>query len=205
MSNACCQNKCDDLKSLAKDQANVLWIVLFINAFMFIVESFYGYISHSMALTGDSLDMLGDSLAYGSSIMVLKLGNNAKARASQFKAILMIALGLFVFGKTISKFIYPTIPTTEIMTGIGTLALVANLICLALLYKHKNDDINFTSVWICSRNDIIANLSVIFASFLILKTNNPLPDLIVGLGITFLFLKSSIYILKESKLVIQNA
>jgi hypothetical protein len=41
------------------------------------------------------------------------------------------------------------------------LVLVGNGICFLLLYRHRSDDLNMRSTWLCSRNDIIANLAVL--------------------------------------------
>lgn len=201
MSKNCCQGKAEDLKGLAQSQAKVLWTVLIINLAMFFAEIFYGVISESTALIGDSLDMLGDALAYGSSIYVVNKGLSSKIKASQFKACLMIGLGVIVFLRAIYRSVFQVLPEIEIMTTVGVIALIANLICLWLLTRHKNDDINFTSVWICSRNDIIANSSVLVAAFLVFYFHSPWPDLIVGFGITVLFLRSAFGILKEAELL----
>lgn len=197
MADSCCTNKEQDLKSLASKQAKVLWIVLAINFVMFLAEFLFGWISDSTALIGDSLDMLGDALAYGSSLYVVKRSLSAKIVASRIKAYLMIILGLIVFARAVYHFLFQVVPEVEIMGLVGVIALIANLICLALLTRHKNDDINFTSVWICSRNDIIANFSVLIAAFMVYQLQSSWPDIIVGFGITLLFLRSAFGILKD--------
>jgi cation diffusion facilitator family transporter len=202
MGESCCQNKCDSLKSLADKQRKVLWIVLAINGFMFFVEYFWGLYAHSQALMADSLDMLGDAFAYASTLYVVGMSNYAKARSSQFKAWIMIALGLSVFAKTIYSFYYGHQPLSVTMFVVAFIALIANAFCLWLLTKHKNDDINFKSVWICSRNDIISNSSVLIAAFFVSYLNTAWPDIVVGLLIAFLFLKSAVNILSDSAEVI---
>lgn len=199
MGEACCQGKSEDLKALADKHAKVLWIVLAINAVMFIVEMIMGHLANSRALMADSLDMLGDTLAYASSIYVLKMSLQAKAKASIFKAALMFLTGLFVIVETLRSFYGEGIPAALTISSIGLLALVMNALCLMLLTKHKNDDINFKSVWICSRNDIIANTAVIIAGGLVYLLQSKLPDLLVGLGITVLFLKSSLSVFLEAR------
>ncbi len=198
MANSCCGNKDDELSGLVKKQARVLWIVLAINFFMFFGEFIFGWISDSTALIGDSLDMLGDALAYGSSLYVVNRSLTSNIAASRFKAYLMIALGIIVFVRALYRFMFPELPEVELMYYVGVFALIANLFCLALLNRHKNDDINFKSVWVCSRNDIIANTSVLVAAFLVYKTQSLWPDLIVGLGITLLFLRSAVGILQNA-------
>lgn len=199
MGEACCQGKSEDLKALAGKHAKVLWIVLAINAVMFVIEMIMGHLSGSRALMADSLDMLGDTLAYASSIYVLQMSLSAKAKASIFKAVLMFLTGFFVIIETLRSFYSEGIPTALTISSIGLLALVMNTLCLILLTKHKNDDINFKSVWICSRNDIIANTSVIIAGGVVYLLQSKIPDLLVGLGITVLFLKSSISVFIEAR------
>lgn len=197
MGDTCCHNKTEDLKILAEKQVKVLWIVLLINLMMFLVEFGYGLYFESSALTGDSLDMLSDSIAYGSSIFVVGRTDLAKARASTLKAYLMIAMGLMVAGQAFYRLFFDAFPVPIGMGLVGVIALVANIICLFLLSRHRSDDINFSSVWICSRNDIIANISVLIAAGLVALSGTRWPDIIVGFGIAILFLKSAFFILNE--------
>lgn len=199
MSKACCDSKSDDLKFLRAGQKRVLWIVLVVNAVMFLVEYSWGLWANSQALMADSLDMLGDAMAYASTLFVVERGAGAKIKASQFKAWLMIVLGLSVVLKAIYHFMAPQLPHQNSMLALAVIALVANAYCLWLLTRHKNDDLNFRSVWICSRNDIIANLAVILAAILVGYFSSAWPDLIIGLGIAILFIKSAIGILQEAK------
>jgi len=202
MGQSCCENKCESLQGLAEKQRKVLWTVLTINALMFFVEYFWGLYAHSQALMADSLDMLGDALAYASTLFVVGKSNVAKARSSQFKAWIMIVLGLSVLGKTFYSLYFGHKPLEFTMLLVAAIALLANSFCLWLLGKHKNDDINCRSVWICSRNDIISNSSVLVAAFLVNYFNSAWPDIVVGALIAFLFLKSAFGILHDSAEVI---
>src|SRR5690606_26302211 len=190
MSKECCGCESKNLDTLAKKQAKVLWIVLIINSVFFIAEFVSGILSESVSLTGDSLDMLGDALTYGISLFVINKSLLAKVKASQFKASVMMLTALVVLGRAILTLINQKVPAHEVMGIMSALALGANLVCLWLLSKHKNDDINFSSVWLCSRNDIITNTSVIAASVLVFYTQSIWPDVLVGLGITLLVGKS---------------
>lgn len=194
----CCHNKEKDLAKTATDHRSVLWTVLIINLIMFFVELASGWISNSMALVGDSLDMLGDAITYGSSIMVIGLGVQEKARVARLKATIMLVFGLVISGRCIYRGLNPVVPEFNVMFSIGALALIMNLICLFLLTRHRDDDINMRSVWICSRNDIIANTSVLVAAGAVYFLASPYPDLVVGIGLAFLFTKSSIKIFREA-------
>jgi Co/Zn/Cd efflux system component len=165
---------------------------------MFLIEVTFGILSKSTALLADSLDMFGYATVYGFSLYVLNKNNVWKSRAGLFKGILMSLFGVGVLIDAVYRFSNPSVPSYEIMGGIGALALIANAACLYLLYTHRQDDINMSSTWICSRNDIIANTSVLGAAALVYFLNSRWPDLIVGVLIAALFLSSAVGVIRES-------
>lgn len=194
----CCQNKSCELEKMTKRQSKVLWIVLGVNSVMFFVELFSGIESKSLSLTGDSLDMLGDAIAYGSSLYVINKGTKSQAKSAMLKGVIMFLSAVVIFARATHQVFYNTTPELQIMSTVGLIALCANLFCLYLLTKHRNDNINMSSVWLCSRNDIIANTSVLLAAGLVFITKLSLPDLVVGLMLTFIFAKSAGSVLSRS-------
>jgi Co/Zn/Cd efflux system component len=194
----CYQNKTYELNQLKKQQIKVLWAVLLINSVMFVVELGIGINSDSLLLTEDSLDMLGDALVYGSILYVLKKGSKAQAGPALLKGMIMFLSAMAVFARACYQIEAGTTPEVRAMSAIGFIALLANLLCLYLLTRHRNDNLNMSSVWLCSRNDIIANISFLGATVLVFLTNSLLPDLIVGLLLTFLFAKSAGKVLSQS-------
>lgn len=192
----CCNDKACEIEALRNRQSSTLKIVLGINTVMFFVELTAGLVAGSVSLIGDSLDMLGDALVYGFSIYVVARGTRMKAKATLLKGGIMAAFGLFVFGQAIYKIIVPHVPVFETIGAIGLLALAANSMCLVLLWRHRADDINMGSVWLCSRNDIIANVSVLFAAVGVWLTNSGWPDILVGLALAVLFLRSAVFVLR---------
>lgn len=199
MGSSCCHKKQEDLESTAKEHKKTLWIVLIINLLMFFVELVFGILSNSAALLADSLDMLGDAITYGSSIVVVSMSVTKKAKVAFLKAWIMLIFGLVVSAKCIYKAFALEAPDTSMMISVGGLAFLANLTCLILLNRHKNSDINMKSVWICSRNDIIANTSVICAGFAVAYFHTPYPDILVGIGLSVLFIHSALGIFKDVK------
>lgn len=194
----CCQAKSCELAKMSKRQSKVLWTVLTINATMFFVELIGGIKSNSVSLTGDALDMLGDALAYASSLYVINMGVRAKARAAVFKGALMLGSAGAVLARGVYRTFFQVTPQLTVMGSIGVLALAMNVACLLLLSRHRNDDVNMSSVWICSRNDIIANTAVLIATGLVLYSATPWPDLVVGFGITALFTVSAFRVLRQA-------
>ncbi len=199
MAEHCCQHKAKELEKLQKRQSKVLWIILIINAVMFVVEFSGGIKAASLSLTGDSLDMLGDALVYGCSLYVIKKGKKAQARSAMLKGSIMFLSAIAVFARATYQLFAQTVPTVSLMGEIGILALIANLICFLLLIRHRNDNINMSSVWLCSRNDIIANTSVLLTAGLVLLTNSFLPDFILGLLLTVVFAQSAGKVLTQAR------
>ena len=194
----CCNDKACEIEALHSRQSSVLKIVLGINAVMFVVELTAGLLASSVSLVADSLDMLGDALVYGFSLYVVARGARMKAISALFKGGIMAAFGLFVLGQAIYKIIVPQVPVFEAIGAIGLLALAANGLCLVLLWRHRADDINMKSVWLCSRNDIVANVSVLFAAFGVWLTGTGWPDILVGLTLAVLFLRSALFVLRAA-------
>ena len=194
----CCDDKSCEIEALRGRQSSTLKAVLGINASMFVVELTAGLIAGSVALIADSLDMLGDALVYGFSLYVIARGMRMKAVAAMFKGAIMAAFGLFVLGQAIYKIIVPEVPVFEAIGAVGLLALAANGLCLALLWRHREDDINMKSVWLCSRNDIIANISVLIAAVGVWFTGSGWPDILIGLAIAMLFLRTAFSVLREA-------
>ena len=108
------------------------------------------------------------------------------------------AIWLFVFGQVVYKLLFPQLPMVETMGAIAALALAANGVCFALLWRHRAEDINMRSVWLCSRNDLIANASVLLAALAVRITLSPWPDIAVGAFICAIFFRSAFLVAREA-------
>jgi cation diffusion facilitator family transporter len=194
----CCEKKSDELAKLRSQQERVLYIVFAINALMFIVEFTGGWLIRSTALLGDSLDMFGDASVYALTLFVLHRSQRARAGAALAKGIFMLVFGLVVIIDAWYKTTLGTIPDAEWMGGLALLALAANAVSFLYLYRHRRDDLNMRSTWLCSRNDLIANISVIVAAVLVAATGSFWPDVMVGVVIACLFLYSSWQVITEA-------
>lgn len=195
---SCCASSACEIEKFKARQARTLKIVLLINGGMFLVEMIAGLLAHSTALLADSLDMLGDALIYGFSLYVVSKTDQWKALAAFIKSGIMASFGIFVLVQAIYKLIYPQLPHFETIGLIGIFALVANASCFALLWRHRAEDVNMRSVWLCSRNDIIANFAVLLAAFGVWVTQSAWPDLVVGIAIAMLFLRSALHVSRDA-------
>jgi cation diffusion facilitator family transporter len=192
----CCEDKSCAIEALKERQSATLKIVLAINALMFVVELVSGLMARSTALLSDSLDNLGDALTYGLSLYAISRGARSKARVALFKGGLILAAGLFVLAQVAYGLLHPGVPVFEAMGVVSLIALAANGACLALLWKHRQEDVNMSSVWECSRNDIASNVAVFIAAGAVWLTGSGWPDLAVGLALSVLFLRSAIRVVR---------
>lgn len=200
----CCHNT-TELENFQKRQGGTLKTVLAINTVMFLIVVIAAFYAQSSALLADSLDNLGDALTYALSLYAVGLGLRMKARVALFKGVLILLAALAVCGQIIYKLVNPSVPVFELMGVFSLLALGANSVCLALLWRHKNEDVNMSSVWECSRNDIVANISVFVAAGGVWLTDSAWPDLLVAICLAILFLRSSIRVLVSANSELRNA
>ena len=177
-----------------------LWIALFINAAMFMIELIGGAYAHSSALWADSLDFFGDAMNYAISLAVLGASLYWRATVALFKGATMALFGLVVIGKTAYAYVQGIPPEAITMGAIGILALIANVISAAVLYAFRDGDSNMQSVWLCSRNDAIGNVAVILAAVGVFGTGSMLPDLIVAMIMAGLGLVAGYQVIKRARL-----
>jgi Co/Zn/Cd efflux system component len=185
-------------EGLSADYRRRLWLVIAINALMFVVETVGGYLAGSMALQADALDFLGDTLTYGLSLAVIGMTLRTRASAAFLKGISLFLMGLWVAGYTFYQVLVLGLPSAPLMGSIGLAALAANVASVMLLARYKDGDANVRSVWICSRNDAIGNVAVIAAAGLVWLFASPWPDLVVAAAMAGLFLNSAQQILRQS-------
>lgn len=193
-----CCDTCCSIDQLHERQHGTLKIVLGVNGVMFFVIAAAAYYSRSSALLSDSLDNLGDALTYGLSIYVVSRDGVAKAKVALFKGGLIFLAACAVAVQIVSRLIHPTTPVFEVMGGFSLIGLAANSLCLFLLWRHRREDVNMSSVWECSRNDIASNLSVFIAAGAVWITGSGWPDLAVASCLVLLLMRSAIRVINSA-------
>jgi Co/Zn/Cd efflux system component len=184
-------DSCCDIRPVEARQRRVLRVVLWINAVMFVTELGAGIAGHSTALLADGADMLGDAIVYGFSLYVVGRGAVWQARGALVKGAIMGVFAVGIALEIVLKLARGVTPGADVMSVVGILALAANSTVLAVLWQHRGDDLNMRSVWLCSRNDVVANVAVLFAALGVGLTGTAWPDIIVGLAIAALFATSA--------------
>lgn len=178
----------------------ILWTVLGINIAFFFIEFGFGYLGRSMGLVADSLDMFADALVYGLSLYAVGQSQVRKKNVAAVCGYLQILLAVLGMVAVVHRFIKPEhIPSFSIMMTVSFLALLGNATSLWLLNRAQTGEVHIKASAICTSNDVIANMGVIVAGFLVFLTHSPYPDLIVGTIVFFLVARGALTILKLAK------
>jgi Co/Zn/Cd efflux system component len=195
MADPCCE-KTIDVRALEVKQRRVLVAVLAINAVTFLVMTAAALQSRSTSLLSGGLDNFGDAATYALGIAVVAANSKAKARVALFKGALILAAALAVAVQIGWRLANPTIPLFETIGAIGLVNLGANLICLRLLTPYRHGDVNMSSAWECSRNDVGEGIAVLVAAFGVWVFGAGWPDLLIGSALLLIFLRSALRVLR---------
>ena len=194
-----CGHHNQSFDGMSADYKRRLWLVIALNAGMFVVEMTAGHLANSQALQADALDFFGDALTYGISLAVIGASMKIRTSAAVAKGLSLFLMGLWVFSSTLYQVFMVGVPQAEVMGLVGFLALITNLASVMLLVRYKDGDANVRSVWLCSRNDAIGNVAVMIAALGVWGSNTGWPDLIVAGIMAGLFLSSSVQILVQAR------
>ena len=196
----CCNSACSSKKPVVdKRYRRILFIALAINFAMFGVELQAGLNAASVSLLADAVDFLGDAGNYALSLFVLGLAPVWRSRTAMIKGLTMGTYGIFVMGKALWSISTGTLPEPATMGLVGLLALIANGAVGILLYAYRDGEANMRSVWLCTRNDMIGNIAVMFAALGVFGTSSGWPDIVVAAVMAVLALKASISVVSQAR------
>jgi Co/Zn/Cd efflux system component len=177
----------------------VLWAALVLNAGMFLVEIVTGVAAGSSSLLADAVDFAGDASNYALSLGALALAPAWRPRVALLKGLSMGAYGLLVLAITGWHALRGTLPQAATMGAVALLALVVNVSVAAMLYRYRSGDADMRSVWLCSRNDAIANIAVLLAAAGVLGSGSGWPDWTVAALLAGLALTSSVSVMRHAR------
>lgn len=194
---------CDHCQTFDPERGNpsyrrALWIVLAINAGMFLVEIGAGLAAGSASLQADALDFLGDAANYGISLLVVGMALRYRAMAAFAKGVSMGAFGLWVIATVVWHAVQGTLPSAVMMGAVGFAALTANAVSFGILWFYRTGDANMRSAWICTRNDVLGNLAVLLAALGVFGTGAGWPDILVAATMAALALQGASTVLRQS-------
>lgn len=201
----CLDDECHKIDECLACERNVLIICFLLNIAMFGLELYYGLIAQSVSLISDSAHNIGDAIILGSSLFVIGATLGSKAKLAIIKSIVMLGFGILTMFYVVNNISTGYVPNSVIITWVGVVVLVGNIISALLLLYYKNKDINLKSAYICCRNDAIGCIGIIIAGIFVGLTESNIPDIIIGGGISILICYSAIGIFRESLNVIKDS
>ena len=177
MADDCCSKRGDTIAALGRkaNQRRVLIIVMLINFAMFCAEFGGGLLARTSALMADSADMLGDAIVYALSFYTLSRGPRWEAGAALAKGGIILVFGVAIIVEIVNKIVDGVPSSSTLMLIFGSAALVANLTCLALLWRFRSENVKMSSTFDCSRNDVASNVGVLMAAGLVAGTGQHGP------------------------------
>jgi cation diffusion facilitator family transporter len=186
------------------EQKYVLYWLLAINSTMFVFEIGFGWASQSTALIADSLDMLADAIVYAIALYAVGKSIKHKANAALISGYFQLALGILIILDIIRRLYGISEPHSWFMISVGSVALVANVICLFIIRKQNSGEVHMRASWIFSANDVLANLGVIVAGILVMWLEQRWPDIVIGSVISILILRGAFLIISDAKQELAN-
>lgn len=183
----------------------ILWFALVSNAVMFLVEILASLVSGSVSLQADALDFFSDAVNYGISILVVGMALQVRAKAALFKSATMAVFGLWVIGSAVYRSVTGSVPDAAVMGLIGMLALLVNIVVAVLLFRYRGGDSNMHSIWLCSRNDALGNIAVMFAAAGVFATATGWPDILVAALIAGLNLSAALRVMRQALAELREA
>jgi Co/Zn/Cd efflux system component len=198
---SCCHDAgCREADTHRGDPAfkRVLWIVLAINAAMFVIEIVAGLAAGSASLQADALDFLGDTANYAISLFVIGMALRYRSLAALAKGATMGLFGVWVLATVGWHAIMGTVPEPITMGVVGFAALASNAACFGLLYAYRSGDANMRSVWVCSRNDVLGNIAVLLAALGVFGTGTGWPDLMVATVMAALAVQGAVIVARHA-------
>lgn len=196
MSASCCNVSASPGHDLS--YRRVLWVALIVNLAMFCVELAASWWTGSSALAADAADFLGDSANYALSLGAIALGGAWVSRVALLKGGAMALYGIGVLAYAGWRAWLGVPPEALTMGAIGLLALLVNTGVALMLYRYRNGDANMRSVWLCTRNDVIANFAVIAAAAGVFGSGTVWPDVAVAGLLAVLGLSSGRVVMRQA-------
>jgi Co/Zn/Cd efflux system component len=194
---SCC-NHSSDADRADRRYRRVLWLVLAVNAAMFLIEIGAGLAAGSASLQADALDFFGDAANYAISLFVIGMPLHSRAKAALAKGATMAGFGVWVIGVTVWHAFAGTLPGAFTMGTVGLMALAANAASFGLLWAYRTGDANMRSAWLCTRNDVLGNAAVLLAALGVFGTKTGWPDVIVAAIMAGLALQGAALVIRQA-------
>ena len=180
-------------------ERHTLWIVLLLNAAIAVGFFVTGLTGDSSALIANGVDNLSDTAVYALSLIALSHGRTWKTRAATVSGVMLLIFAGGILIDVGRRYVQGSEPIGPTMMVMSAIAAVVNYICLRLLQRLKQPDVNLRAATTFSFNDFISNGGILIAGALVLWLGTNWPDLLVGLATALIAIKGVIEILRDAR------
>ena len=181
------------------DQRRILVIVLALNLLLVALLTAAGVRADSNGLIANALDNASDSAAYVISLFAVSRSPRWKRATAAASGVLLLVFAIGVVADAVRRYLVGSEPVGPIMMGAAVIAGAVNLLCLVLLKRLGRSDVNVRAAETFSANDFIASGGVLVAGGLVAWTDQPWPDLLVGVAVSAVAVKGGIEILRDAR------
>ncbi|MCE7798695.1 cation diffusion facilitator family transporter [Sphingobium sufflavum] len=189
----------------APDERRTLWIVLLLNAAIAVGFFATGLIGDSSALIANGVDNLSDTAVYALSLIALSRGQTWKTRAASASGVMLLIFAGGILLDVGRRYIQGSEPIGPTMMVMSAVAAVVNYVCLRMLQRLGQKDVNLRAATTFSFNDFISNGGILIAGALVLWLGTNWPDLLVGLATALIAVKGGIEILRDARAEAKNS
>ena len=207
----------ETISNLSRSTVRRLALSLGITLVFVVVEILAGVFANSLALLTDAAHNLTDVLALALTWWALwittKPANSGKTygyhRAGILVALVnsttlaLIALGIFY--EAWKRFVTPPEVEANILIGVGTMAVVVNLVTALLVRRGSEHDLNLRSAFLHLMGDVLSTLGAVIAGVIIRFTGWNWLDALASVLIGFLILWNAWGILRESVQILMES
>jgi Co/Zn/Cd efflux system component len=165
-------------------ERRTLWIVLALNIGLAVAFFATGAFGDSSALIANGLDNLSDSFVYAISLFALSRSAKWKRGAANVSGGLLILFAAGILYDAWRRYIGGSDPLGTIMIAMALIAAAINAVCVWLLAKLKNPNVNIRGI--------------VVAGGLVAWLGTNWPDLVVGVIVAGIAAWGGIDILRDA-------
>ena len=180
-------------------ERRTLWIVLILNAGIAVAFLIAGVTGDSSALLANGLDNLSDAAVYALSLIALSRGAKWKTRAAAVSGVMLLIFAGGILLDVGRRYLQGSEPIGVTMMAMSAVAAVVNFVCLKLLQRLREPDVNLRAATTFSFNDFISNGGILIAGVLVLWLGTNWPDLLVGFATAIIAIKGGVEILRDAR------
>ncbi|QNG43498.1 cation transporter [Sphingobium yanoikuyae] len=169
-----------------------VFVVALLNLAYFGIEFVVALSIGSVSLLADSADFFEDAAV--NFLIVASLGWSAARRAQvgMLLSAILLAPAIAFLWTLWEKFSAPVPPDALSLAATGLGALAINLVAAFLLARHREHGGSLAkAAWLSARNDALANIAIIAAGLVTLRSPSIWPDIVVGVGIAIMNLDAA--------------